>query len=250
MAAGAGYQAVEPWLSDLHAYPGPLAGLRQRIADLGLAVASAIAFPAWIAEDPATRARGLEQARQDMDAVARIGGTRIAMPPAGAGSPAIELPRIVERYRACRPGDRMGVVPELEFWGTSPHLSRLSQAVYVAVETAHPKARVLADVFHLYKGGSGFDGLRLLSGQALQVLHMNDYPASPGRQAIRDSERVYPGDGVAPLPRILAELRRAAPGVILSLELFNARYWRGDPLETAKTGLAKMKAMVRQAAAT
>jgi sugar phosphate isomerase/epimerase len=42
---------------------------------------------------------------------------------------------------------------------------------------------VLADVFHLYKGGSGFEGLRLLSGHAIQVIHLNDYPGNPHEQA-------------------------------------------------------------------
>jgi hypothetical protein len=32
---------------------------------------------------------------------------------------------------------------------------------------------------------------------------------------------------------------------VLSLELFNRTYWEQDPLEVAKTGLAKMKAAVK-----
>jgi sugar phosphate isomerase/epimerase len=185
-----------------------------------------------------------------MDVVAQIGGKRIAAPPAGpSNGTAIGLKQIAERYRVVLElGDRMGVVPQLEFWGTSPHLSRLSQAAFVAIETGHPKACLLPDVFHLYKGGSDFQGLRLLSGQALQVIHMNDYPAEPPRELITDADRVYPGDGVAPIKQILAELRRVAPGIILSLELFNSAYWKGDPLDTARAGLARMRAAVREAA--
>jgi len=253
VTAKAGYQAVEPWVSSIHEYRGgrtALADLRNRIADAGLTVESAIAFPEWIVEDPGRRAKGLEQVRRDMEAVARIGGRRIAMPPAGVQHEnAIALSRIAERYRAVLElGDQAGVVPELEFWGTSPYLSRLSQAAYVALEASQSKACVLADVFHLYKGGSGFEGLRLLSGQAIQVIHLNDYPGNPPRVSISDRDRVYPGDGVAPLNQILSVLHRVAPGVVLSLELFNPAYWKGDPLDTARTGLAKMKAAAHQAA--
>jgi sugar phosphate isomerase/epimerase len=172
------------------------------------------------------------------------------MPPAGVQHEnGIPLSRISERYRAVLElGDQVGVAPELEFWGTSPYLSRLSQAAYAALETSHSKACVLADVFHLYKGGSGFEGLRLLSGHAIQVIHLNDYPGNPPRVSINDRDRVYPGDGVAPLNQILSVLRRVAPGAVLSLELFNSAYWKGDPLDTARTGLAKMKAAVRGAA--
>jgi 2-keto-myo-inositol isomerase len=255
VTAKAGYQAIEPWVSSIHEYGGgrtALAELRNRIVDHGLTVESAIAFPEWIVEDPGRRAKGLEQVRRDMEAVAQIGGRRIAMPPAGVQHEnGITLSRISERYRAVLElGDQAGVVPELEFWGMSPCLSRLSQAAYAALEASHSKACVLADVFHLYKGGSGFDGLRLLSGEAIQVIHLNDYPAQPPRASISDRDRVYPGDGVAPLNQILSDLRRVAPGVVLSLELFNPVYWKGDALETARTGLAKMKAAARGAGGT
>jgi sugar phosphate isomerase/epimerase len=251
-AAGtAGYNAIEPWLTAITAYTGPLGDIRKRLSDHGLTVESAIAFAQWIVDDPAKRAAALEQMRREMDLVTQIGGRRIAAPPAGANNAApIELSVIVERYRAVLElGDRMGVVPELEFWGPSTNLHRLSQAMFVVLETGHPKACVLADVYHLYKGGSGFAGLPQLSAQAIQVIHMNDYPADPPRDRIADRDRVYPGDGVAPLKQILRDLHRVNPELVLSLELFNANYWKTDPLDTAKAGLTKMKQAVRSALA-
>jgi sugar phosphate isomerase/epimerase len=255
VAGRAGYHAIEPWLNLLSAYTGQggsLADLRKRIADLGLTIESAIAFPQWVVDDPAKRAAALEQVRREMDMVAQIGGKRIAAPPAGANNgPNIAPAAIVERYRAVLEiGDQAGVVPELEFWGSSTTLNRLSQAVFVALETGHPKACVLADVFHLYKGGSGFGGLKLLGSQAIQVMHMNDYPAEPPRETVADRDRVYPGDGVAPLKQILGDLHVVNPSAVLSLEVFNPAYWKGDPLETARTGLARMKQAVRMALAS
>ncbi|HEV2418895.1 MAG TPA: TIM barrel protein, partial [Terriglobia bacterium] len=133
VAAQAGYQAIEPWVSGFHVYAeqgGSLPDLRRRIADLGLTVESAIAFPQWIVDDPGKRAIGMEQAKRDMDVVARIGGKRIAAPPAGANNGAeIGLLEVTNRYRALLElGDQMGVVPELEFWGTSSNLRQLAQA--------------------------------------------------------------------------------------------------------------------------
>jgi len=254
VAAKAGYQAVEPWLSEITAYArqgGSLPDLRGRIADLGLTVESAIAFPQWVVDDAAKRTAGLEQAKREMDLVTQIGGKRIAAPPAGANNgPELPLPQIVERYRALLElGGQAGIVPELEFWGPSANLRRLAEAAFVAIASDHPQACVLADVFHLYKGGSGFSGLRLLSAQAIQVVHLNDYPAAPDRGRITDRDRVFPGDGVAPMKQILGDLRRINPNVVLSLEVFNPAYWNGDPLETAKRGLAKMKQAAAGAAA-
>ena len=57
-----------------------------------------------------------------------------------------------------------------------------------------------------------------------------------------------PGDGVAPLKEILRELRRIGYRGVLSLELFNRDYWKQDALTVARTGLEKMKAVVRASA--
>ena len=76
---------------------------------------------------------------------------------------------------------------------------------------------------------------------------MNDYPNDPPREKIDDSYRLYPGDGVAPLGELLQLLRRTGGRKVLSLELFNRKYWSEDALEVAKTGLARMKAVVAHA---
>jgi sugar phosphate isomerase/epimerase len=252
LAAKSGYRAIEPWLDKIHKYEadgGSLKDLGKRIADAGLTVESAIGFAQFIVDDDAIRAKGMEQARLDMNAVAQIGGKRLAAPPAGATKePGLDLHKATERYLALlQLGDQMGVIPELELWGHSKNLRHLSEAMYVALETRHPKACVLADLFHLHKGGSGFEGLRLLSGAALPVIHMNDYPAQPLPEEIDDSFRVYPGDGVAPLDDILRTLQATGGRNVLSLELFNHEYWKRDPATVARTGLEKMQAAVAKA---
>jgi sugar phosphate isomerase/epimerase len=99
-------------------------------------------------------------------------------------------------------------------------------------------------VYHLYKGGSGFTGIKVLNGSALHVLHMNDYPSDPPRAAISDKHRIYPGEGVAPLKKFLRDLRGIGFHGVLSLELFNPEYWKRDALAVATTGLEKMKTVV------
>jgi 2-keto-myo-inositol isomerase len=252
--AKAGYQGIEPWVEEIDQYAksgGSLPDLRNRLSDSGLTLESAIGFPEWIVDEDTKRAKGLERAKHEMDLVAQLGGRRLAAPPAGATSvPGLDPMKAAERYRALLElGDQMGVVPQFELWGFSKNLNRLGQCLAVAMETGHPKACVLADVFHLYKGGSPFEGLRLASGIALQVFHMNDYPADPPRDKINDSFRIYPGDGVAPLTQILRDLRATGGRKVLSLELFNRQYWQQDASEVAKNGLMKMKAAVQKAAA-
>jgi len=252
IAADAGYVAIEPWVGKIDEYVksgGSLTDVRKRIADLGLAVESAISFFQWIVDDDAARAKGLEQAKREMEILARIGGKRIAAPPAGATEKeGLDLLKAAERYRVLLEiGDQVGVVPQIELWGSSKNLHRLGEAMFVVIESGHPKACMLADVFHIYKGGSDFAGLKQISPQAIGVFHLNDYPADPPRDKITDRDRVYPGDGIAPLNQILRDLRDNGSRAVLSLELFNPTYWNQDPLTVAKTGLAKMKAVVNKA---
>lgn len=252
VAAQAGYQGIEPWVGSIEDYTksgGSLSDLGKRLADLGLAVECAIGFPNWIVDQDDQRAKGLERAKHEMDLVAQLGGKRLAAPPAGATNvPGLDLRKAAERYRALlEVGDQMGVTPQLEVWGFSKNLNRLGDCAFVAIESGHPKAGILADVFHLYKGGSDFSGLRLLSAQALQVFHMNDYPADPPREKANDSHRLFPGDGAGPITEILRHLRSTGGTKVLSLELFNREYWQQDALEVARTGLNKMKAAVQKA---
>ncbi|MFM7562376.1 MAG: sugar phosphate isomerase/epimerase family protein [Planctomycetota bacterium] len=248
IAATAGYNGIEIWLRDVDRYleaGGKLADLRKRIGDSGLSVESAIAFAAWIVDDDAARAKGLEQAARDMEVVASLGGKRIAAPPAGATQGAkLDLDRAGDRYRALLElGKKQGVLPMLEVWGFSTNLSRLAEVLHVCAAAEHPDAAVLPDIYHLYKGGSNFADLALLAGPKIPVFHINDYPGTPDRAKIQDADRVYPGDGIAPLADIFTMLRRNGFEGVLSLELFNRTYWEQDPLEVARTGLAKMKAI-------
>ncbi len=190
--------------------------------------------------------------KRDMDHVQQMGGVRIAAPPAGATEVRnLDLLVAADRYRVvCEMGDKFGITAQLELWGFSRTLGRLGETALVAIESGHPRACILADVFHLYKGGSGYAGVKLLGPSALQVLHMNDYPDDPPRERIRDEFRVYPGDGVAPLTTLLRDLKAIGFRGYLSLEVFNREYWKQDALVVAKTGLAKMKAVADKALAS
>jgi sugar phosphate isomerase/epimerase len=224
ITAQAGYNAIEPWVDKIHGYVrdgGDLKDIRKQINDSGLTVESAISFFRWVVDDDAERAKGLEQVKRDMDVLAQIGGKRIAAPPAGATREAgLDLMKAAERYRALLElGERMGIVPQLEIWGSSKNLHRLGEAMFVVIESGHPKACLLPDVYH----------------------------TDPPIETIGERDRVYPGDGIAPLTQIIRDLQANGSRAFLSLELFNPNYWKQDPLAVAKTGLAKMKGAVSKA---
>ncbi len=252
VTAKAGYHAIEPWVRDIQAYQqqgGSLKDLKKQIVDAGITVESAIGFGRWISDDDTERKQGLEDAKRDMDILQQIGGKRIAAPPTGATKQDdLDLFKAAERYRALLElGDNMGVIPQVEVWGFSKSLSRLGETAFVAIESGHPDACILPDVYHIFKGGSDFAGLKIINGKQIHVFHVNDYPAEPSREKMNDSHRVYPGDGVAPLKKIIRSLHETGFNGFLSLELFNRDYWKQDALTVAKTGLRKTKQVVEAA---
>lgn len=255
LAAKAGFSAIEPWISEVEDHVkagGTTKELRKRIKEHGMTVESAIGFAEWIVDDNDRRRKGMEQAKRDLDLISQVGAKRIAAPAAGAADVSnIDLMKAAERYRALQDlADQFGIVAQVEVWGFSKTLTTLSSAAFVAIQSGHPKACILTDVYHLYKGGSDFNGLKLLSSDALEVIHMNDYPAAPTRSRINDSHRVYPGDGIAPMDEILHTLLDIGYNGALSVELFNPTYYKQDAYSVVKTSLDKTRAVVKHATST
>ena len=246
----AGYEGIEPWLADIQKAKdaGELRDVRNMCKDGNLAIVNGIGFAHWAMPDETERRKGMEEMKRDMDLVAELGGTFIAAPPFGLqkpGSPKVSLDEFARCYRSVLElGGRMGVTPILEFWGHSVNLSKLNEALYVASASGHAEAAVLADVYHMYRGGSPYEGLRFCTKSTLPVLHMNDIPAEPAREKLTDADRVWPGDGIAPWRQIREILRTCGLDPWLSIELFNKSYCTETPLATLKTGLSKMKAVM------
>jgi 2-keto-myo-inositol isomerase len=249
-ASKAGFHAIGPWIMEIDRYTasgGTLKDLGKRIADAGLTVEDAIAFNSFLDDDDTRRAASMEKLKADMDKVAQIGGTRIATPP-GNNRAAVSLDNAAKYYvEALEMGRSMGVQPLLELWGTHPVLGPLRNGIYVTVAAGQPDASLLLDVFHIYKSGTPFTSLKQINGGALHVIHINDYPRAADPSTLNDGNRVYPGDGVAPFHEILRDLRDNGFRGYFSLELFNKEYWAKSAEENLKTGLEKVRAVVRQA---
>lgn len=248
VAAKAGFTSVEIWIDTFQTYlqnGGTTAEAKKIIEGLGLTVENAVGFAQWIVNDDTTRQKALTQLQREMDQLAQIGCHRIAAPPSGAtGLPLIDLDVITERYRTIlKMGEQSSVIPMVEMWGGSHNLKKISQVLYVAAASEHKDALVLLDSFHIYKGGSSLDSLGFVGKNAIEVFHINDYPAGIEPNKISEPDRVYPGDGIAPLKEMLKIIKNPAKPVVLSLEVFNEGYYKQDALLVAKTGLAKMKAV-------
>jgi len=251
IAAAAGYDGVELWVRDIEqwmAEGNTIETLGKFISAKNIRVENAISFTEWLVDDDVKRAAALATLEKEMKMMAAIGCKRIAAPPAGVSKDQpIDIQKAGTRYReTILLGRKYGVMPLLEFWGASGTVYNFGQALAVAAAANEADARILPDVYHLHRGGSGFDCLNLVNGKVIDIIHMNDYPANKPLEEQTDADRVYPGDGAAPFKKILQTLKAMGGTKSLSLELFNKTYWEQDAMTVAKTGLQKMKALVKE----
>ena len=249
IAAKAGYDGVELWITDIQDYlqkGNTIQSLAAYMAARKIKAENLISFTAWMTDDEDKRKAALVQLEEEMKLMAALGCRRIAAPPAGVekGYP-VDFQKAGMRYREILElGRKYNVMPQLEFWGASGTLYNLGQALAIAAAANDADARILPDVYHLFRGGSGFNGLKLVNGKAIEIIHINDYPSDKPVEEQNDSDRVYPGDGAAPMKQILSDLKAIGGTKVLSLELFNESYWKQDALTVAKTGLEKIKKLV------
>jgi 2-keto-myo-inositol isomerase len=249
-AAAAGFRSVEIWMDSLQQYlqtGGSVKEVKVLLNDLGLKVEDCIAFNKWIVDDDTVRQSAIEQMKRDMDMLAQIGCKRMAA--TGMGTTDTDVPSmevIASRYRTILDmGESYGVVPQIEMWGFQKNLRDVAEVLYIAMKSRHPSARVLLDVFHLYRGNTSLETLALMDPNAVEMFHMNDYPPGFPYQTITDADRIYPGDGIAPIKQTLKILlRNRTTPLVLSTELFNKAYYRQDALTVARTSLEKMKTIV------
>ena len=173
--------------------------------------------------------------------------TQIAAPPPPAP---ISLDNAAKYYReALDLGRKMGVLPLCELWSSNAVLGPLAHGIYVTTAAGDPDASLLLDIIHLYRSGTQFESLRQINGASLHVFHVNDYPQADNPARITDAQRVYPGDGIAPLNTIFRALRDNGFRGYLSLELFNQDYYKKAAEENAKMGIDKVRAAVKKALA-
>lgn len=250
IAAKAGYDAIEPWDSELQKFEadgGNLKDLGKEIKDNGLFVPSVIGL--WNAMPPTQELwdKSLADTRNRMRMASDIGAQHIQTIPNTIGL------NYNQKWAADRYRDiiEMGINeynlnPALVFVKYFP-VKTMGQAVGIALDANHPKAMVIPDVYHMYISEGGFEGIKLLRGDMIAIFQFNDAPASPPLAELNDEHRVYPGDGILPLTQIFKDLKETGYKGCISLEMYNPSYWKEDLMMVAETGLRKTLGVLQKA---
>jgi sugar phosphate isomerase/epimerase len=242
IAIQAGYDAIEPWDGELAGYEkagGSLKDLGKKIRDSGLFVPSMIGLWGCIPATEEAFQQSLPETRNRLRMASEIGCEFVQAIPNEVGEN-YDHSFVTSCYRRILEIglNEFNVNPALVFVKMFP-LKTLGQAVAVALDTDHPKARIIPDVFHMYISGGGFDGLHMLNGDLFAIFQYNDAPSGMNREAMKDADRVFPGDGILPSTKIFQDLKASGFRRCVSLELYNPTYHQMDLLTVAKTGLEK-----------
>jgi sugar phosphate isomerase/epimerase len=246
--AGIRYVELNDGLLDAFLQNDTLAGARSVMTDLGLTpvCAAATLQDIWI-PGPA-RAQSLETWRRRCEQYAGLGLERMY-------APSLTNREITAEDFAATPdcireageiARQFDVVAMIEFTRTSTHLSTLTSALQVIRAADHPNVRPMLDFFHFWSGLSKFEDLDLLEPGELQHAHFQDVLDAP-RELTNNSYRLIPGDGIAPVVRIIQKLAEKGYGGSLSVELFRQEIVNGDPFEVGTEIRTKCERVMREA---
>ena len=253
IAQEAGYDGIEIWVDELEKYEqedGDLHDLASEIKDLGLFVPNVIGLWDGMPMEKQAWLASLEKTKDRMRMASAVGSKHIAAIPVPDRKDfdlSIGIKRYKELLKIAR--EEYGIITAFEFVGFFKGIHRLGQAAAIALDVDDRNACLIMDTFHLYRGSSGFNGVKHLNGSFIADFHWNDVPQDPAREMLRDEHRIYPGDGILPLVQLLKDLKMIEYRGPITLEMFNRDHWKQDPIEVARIGLKKVLNLITEAEA-
>jgi sugar phosphate isomerase/epimerase len=245
--AKAGIRAVEPNLLKARefAQKESPAAARRVLDDLGLKAVSS-SNQLGLPEPSEERLQNLEQLKWKVELAQAIGADRIVCPSAGTGTYTEDdykrgVDHLREAGEIARP---FGVSVMLEFARTSRFAASLPTALNLVRAASHPNVKVMMDTYHFWGGPSKFEDLDLLRPGELHHLHFEDVPADPPREIQGQPHRAWPGQGIAPLRRIILKLKEKGYAGPASLEMFHPDIQSADPYEVARKARAAIEPLI------
>jgi len=233
--AKAGYRLVEviPAHVDEFVRQEGMPAARRLLSDLGLRAVSSGGVRG-LAEPGPHRPKALEELKRRLEAVSEFGVDRIVCPCVTTEKyTEDDFKRGVENLREAGEIARpFRVVLMPEFSRGSTFLGSLSTALQVTREASHPNVKPMFDFYHFWAGLSKFEDLEEIRPGEIHHVHFQDVPRMP-RELLDGTTRAIPGEGAAPLERILRALRKKGYAGPLSVELFYPHLQKGDPYEVA-----------------
>jgi 2-keto-myo-inositol isomerase len=218
------------------------------LTDNGLTPVSAAAGTPGIFEPNPNRAMALDTLKRRCEMFRSMGLTRIYQPAAAtAAFTADDFKATAANMREVGEiASQYTLTFMVEAVRNSTLIATIGTALRLTREANHPSFKPLFDFYHFWSGPSKFEDLEAARPGEIGHVHFQDVPNIP-QELMTQVTREIPGDGVAPLDRILKTLAAKGYAGTLSVELFLPRFQQGDPFEIASEIKRKSEAVMRRA---
>ena len=225
-----------------------LPAAKRVLTDLGLTPVSSACGVFGLWEPNPKRAAQLDAFKKRCEQFASLGLTKIYSPtPTTEKFTEEDYKRGVANMR--ENGDiakQFGMIVMAEAVRTSTFIGTLPTMLKMMREAAHANVAPLLDFYHFWSGLNKLEDLDLIRQGEIGHVHFQDVPDMP-RELLDNTTRIIPGDGVAPLNRMLRTLSDKGYSGPLSVELFLPKFQQGDPYEVAREIRTKAEAVMRRA---
>ncbi|QBF25070.1 sugar phosphate isomerase/epimerase and 4-hydroxyphenylpyruvate domain-containing protein [Pseudomonas tructae] len=240
--AAAGFDGVEIFENDLLYYAGSPREIRQRCADLGLAITLFQPFRDFEGCRRERLARNLDRAERKFDLMQELGTDLVLVCSNVAADALGERPLLVDDLRllAERAGARgLRIGYEALAWGR--HVNTWEQVWEIVKAADHVSLGMILDSFHTLslKGDPG--AIAQVPGEKIFFVQMADAPLL-AMDVLEWSRhfRCFPGQGEFDLPGFLAPILASGYRGPLSLEVFNDGFRAAPPRANAADGLRSL----------
>lgn len=140
--------------------------------------------------------------------------------------------------------EKYGVKLAFEFVGyPNCSVNTFGQAYDIVEAVNRDSVGMVLDCFHFHAMGSRMEDLKKADPKKIFIFHIDDSEDLP-IGALRDNNRLWPGDGVVDLDGILSVLKEKGYSEMASVELFRPEYWEWDIEETIRVGKEKTEKVV------
>lgn len=248
--ANAGIRNVEPTsrLLDDYLKTDTLASAKRVLTDNGLEVVCGAVGVTGLWEPNPKFEENLEAFKKRCEQFAELGAPLVYSPCAtSAKFTPDDYGRSLQNIRqAAEIARQFQLKVAAEFVRNSTFLASLPTALRLHREAAHSNFGILFDCYHFWSGPSKLEDMDWIKPGEIIHAHLNDTQDLP-RELLDLQSRVIPGDGVAPLAKILRKLREKGYTGPMSVELFLPKFQQADPFALAQEIQRKSEAIFKQA---
>jgi 4-hydroxyphenylpyruvate dioxygenase len=258
-AAAAGFDGIELCECDLEASTLTPQQVRTRCADLGLSIDTYQPLRDFDSVDASRFSANLSRAEAKLDLMTALGVELLVAVSGVSGDAVGDDCLLIEQLQTL--ADRAavrGIKVAYEALGWGRYVRAWDHAWAIVAKADHPALGLCLDSFHVLTKTPEPVGIEEIDPNKLFLLQLSDAPSVPATDDAAPSDimsfsrhhRLFPGQGVLGVSALLGRILETGCTSLLSVEVFNDRFWQADPQRIAADAHRALLTLALSAATT